>query len=166
MPIKPRDVGDKDGIDLYRSVMKSKTTREMERENLPKEAVYRDVPPFGKFPYDVIRRGTCVVHQLPIHHFPSNVRVSSGDPEEIFAGFVYEDSRTQNRDYKNVQVGGGDFTVYTMGYDPRCPFELKGKVYAGPKGLLVDEPCAFVGIVVSLPTVEDPFLGVMGQTLG
>jgi hypothetical protein len=96
MPIKPRDVGDKDGIDLYRSVMKSKTTREMERENLPKEAVYRDVPPFGKFLYDVIRRGTCVVHQLPIHHFPSNVRVSSGDPEEIFAGFVYEDFRTQN----------------------------------------------------------------------
>lgn len=31
-------------------------------------------------------RGLCCVHQLPIEKFPSTVRVSSGDPDDTFAG--------------------------------------------------------------------------------
>lgn len=162
-----KDYGDRDGIDFFRTAkFGSKTLREIDRNNLPKEVLYREVFPYGRSQYDVIRHGTCVVHQLPIHHFPSKVKLPSGEPDEIFAGFVIEDNRVRSKDYWNVEIGGGSFTIYTMMYDPRCLFELKRKVYAGPKGLIVNEPCTYVGVVISLPTEEYPFIGVMGHAQG
>lgn len=153
------------GIDLTRSKKGNHTNHKVNLTDIPEEAlVPKRYDP--EDPRRFVAVGRCVVHQLPIHHFPSTVTVSSGDPEKIFAGFVFKSGEFDRLPEDEVVVTGGSFHLYTMHYDPHYSFELKGKVYAGPKGLITTEPGAYVGKVVSLPTVDDPFLGVMGQVLG
>ena len=153
------------GIDLTRSKQGNHSDHKVDLRNAHGDAwVPKRHDPDD--PRRFVGVGRCVVHQLPIHHFPSTVKVSSGDPKEIFAGFVFKSGEFGRLPEDVVVVTGGFFHLYTMHYDPKCSFALRGTVYAGPQGLLVSEPGAEVGVVTSIPCVKDPWLGVMGYAQG
>lgn len=126
-----------------------------------------DLPNECKHSNGTIRLGTPVVMKLPVERVPQNVELPTGYPDDVFVGFVTADCRTHFKTSEGVHVGSGHFTTRTPQFDARDSFELKQHVFANSKGLLTSRPEGVIaGRVISLPTVELPFLGVVGRTEG
>ena len=114
-----------------------------------------------------IRLGTPVVMKLPVERCPQNVTLPTGQPDDVFVGFVLTDLRVDYKPSIGVSVGSGRFVLRTTRFDPERSFVLKQQVFANPQGLLTDLPEGVAaGRVISLPTAELPFLGVVGRTEG
>jgi hypothetical protein len=110
--------------------------------------------------YPELETGMCMVN-----HGLDFVTPSTGDAHEVFAGFAMEVELNPGR----ALVGWGHFRVFTMWYDADADWNTSAGCVpvAGPNGLLTtgkypeDLPRA-VGRVVSVPRVDDPFLGISG----
>ena len=61
-----------------------------------------------------------------------------------------------------VTIAQGDTVVYTSAYNTQNTFAIGGRAYTGASGLFTTDATAVMvaGIVVSLPTVNDVYLGV------
>lgn len=135
-----------------------KASWKIDRDNLPPEAL---------LPSGTIRLGVPVVMKLPVEGFPRDVVLPTGSPDDVFVGIVLTDQSSYYKDSISVAVGSGHFKMQTPQFDARDNFELKQHVFANSKGLLTRRPeGVIVGRVISLPTVEHPFLGVVGTTEG
>lgn len=134
----------------------------IDREELPHECLHAG-------PYRIIRLGTPVVMKLPAGPcYPQEVMLPTGHyAGDVFVGFVITDQRSLNETFSSVDVGGGHFLTQTPQFDPEAEFKLREPVYANSRGLVSPYMEGVrVGRVISLPTEDHPFLGIVGTTEG
>ena len=117
-----------------------------------------------------LTEGLCLVCALPEDSFRTAAIVSTGHPDELFIGFKLGRVSPDGGHYGlSVLAAGGHFRVYTLVYDKKTEWFIGNECLpiAGPDGIVTtgvfpDDFFRAIGRVISLPTEQDPYLGITG----